>query len=57
MKELNRTDTLSRGWVLTLCLHNAHTCLEESDQHRLCFIAYGDEIRPEIGALHYQAYM
>jgi len=53
---------LSRKWVATLWLHQAHSCLEQTmrdltDTGRIRFIAYGEEVCPETGTLHYQAYM
>lgn len=52
----------STNWVATLWLHQAHSCLEETmrslvDTGRLRFIAFGEEVCPETGTLHYQAYL
>lgn len=53
---------MGRSWVATLWLHMAHTCLETTMQNltdtgRLRFIAYGEEVCPDTGTLHYQAYI
>lgn len=47
--------------VLTLWLHNTHTCLEECMRDlvttgRVRFIAFGEEVCPSSKALHCQAY-
>lgn len=52
----------SRSWTATLWLHQAHSCLEETmknltDTGRVRFIAYGEEVCPDTGTLHYQAYL
>lgn len=52
----------SRKWVATLWLHQAHICLEETmknltDTGRIRFIAYGNEVCPTTGTLHYQTYI
>lgn len=55
-------DPQSRKWIATLWLHMAHLCLEETmksltDTGRVRFIAYGEEVCPSTGTLHYQAYI
>lgn len=64
MGEVSESDTTlqSRKWIATLWLHQVHLCLEEtmknlSDTGRLRFIAYGEEVCPDTGTLHYQAYL
>jgi len=52
----------ARSWTATLWLHQAHSCLETTmrnltDTGRVRFIAFGEEVCPSTGALHYQAYM
>lgn len=52
----------SRRWVATLWLHMVETCLEETierlvKEDRVRFVAYGAEVAPKTGALHYQAYI
>lgn len=52
----------SRKWVLTLWPHNAYDCLELTmknltDTGRVRFIAYGSEVCPTDGTLHYQAFL
>lgn len=51
-----------RQWTATLWLHMAQTCLEQTmknltDTGKVRFIAYGEEVCPSTGALHYQAYL
>lgn len=52
----------ARKWTATLWPHMVHTCLETTmknltDTGRVRFIAYGEEVSPDTGALHYQAYV
>jgi hypothetical protein len=52
----------ARQWVATLWPHMVHTCLEDTmknltDTGRVRFIAYGEEVSPSTGHLHYQAYI
>ena len=60
--QLDPTKLRSRQWVATLWLHQALSCLETTmknltDTGRIRFIAYGEEVCPETGSLHYQAYL
>jgi hypothetical protein len=61
MEEVDTT-AKSRSWIGTLWLHMVHTCLEETmknltDTGRIRFIAYGAEVCPNTGHLHYQMYL
>lgn len=52
----------SRKWTATLWLHQARNCLEETmgnltDTGRVRFIAFGQEVCPDTGTLHYQTYL
>lgn len=52
----------ARNWVATLWLHNAYRDLEDTmkdltDTGKCRFIAYGEEVCPDTGTLHYQAYV
>lgn len=56
------TTTQSRKWTATLWLHQARTCLETTMQNltdtgRVRFIAFGEEVCPDTGTCHYQAYL
>lgn len=56
------TTIQSRKWTATLWLHQAHSCLEETmrnltDTGRVRFIAFGEEVCPDTGTLHYQVYL
>lgn len=60
--EPQEKEVRARQWTATLWLHQAHTCLEETmknltDTGRVRFIAYGEEVCPSTGHLHYQAYV
>lgn len=62
MDEEEPRNPQATNWVATLWLHQAHSCLEETmksltDTGRLRFIAFGEEVCPETGTLHYQAYL
>lgn len=62
MSEENGSEIRSRKWVATLWLHQSHRCLEDlmkdlTDTGRVRFIAYGEEVCPDTGTLHYQAYI
>lgn len=61
MSDSDNSEKKAKNYVLTLWLHMTEICWEERlvmmvEDGDIEFVAYGDEVCPETGSLHYQAF-